>query len=169
MPRIGEVTRGNEIGYKGWHYIWSSCNICGKERWIQYKRRCPVSDLCPSCAQKAENHPRWNGGRNISKSNGYVKIYVKEDDPYYSMATLNYVHEHRLVMARHLGRCLDCNEVVHHKNGVRDDNRIENLTLTSKQKHNTGYGAGFTEGYELGYKQGSQNALADILKVTGVA
>lgn len=77
--------------------------------------------------RKAEKCVQWRGGRNVDQD-GYVLVYR----PGHPMARkpLNiYVLEHRLIMSEHLGRMLEKDEVVHHKNGNNQDNRLENLEL----------------------------------------
>lgn len=70
-------------------------------------------------------NPRWNGGVRESVQ-GY--IYIKT--PGHPHATKDgYVLEHRLVMESHIGRYLLPAEVVHHKNDITTDNRLENLEL----------------------------------------
>lgn len=81
-----------------------------------------------------EKHPNWKGGRYIS-STGYVYILCKEDHPRALKKGNNshYVPEHYLVMEKHIGRELAKNETVHHLNGIKSDNRIENLMLCQSQ------------------------------------
>ena len=63
---------------------------------------------------------------------GYILVWVA-DHPHARRQGRRhgggYVLEHRLVMEASLGRYLDPAEVVHHRNGVNDDNRIENLEV----------------------------------------
>lgn len=95
------------------------------------------------------NNPHWRGGKRIN-GNGYVGIRVYKDNPYYSMKTnIGYILEHRLVMAHSLGRCLFEWETVHHINGVKVDNRIENLKLLPGIEHNTKVQKVYQENIEL--------------------
>jgi hypothetical protein len=71
-----------------------------------------------------KNSVMWNGGRRRT-SGGYIAIYCP-DHPRHSGS---YVNEHVLVMESKLGRFLHSGENVHHLNGIRDDNRPENLEL----------------------------------------
>lgn len=72
-----------------------------------------------------EKSPNWQGGRHYDE-NGYVRL---TNVSYPGCEKRNRAYEHHVVMAHHLGRPLLKAETVHHKNGVRDDNRIENLEL----------------------------------------
>lgn len=98
------------------------------------KKICEQNGLQHSDLRLGENNVNWIGGSRKIDKNGYVNIYVPKSHPFYEeMKTKrNMIMEHRLVMAEHLGRPLKSHESVHHLNGNRSDNRIENLELWSK-------------------------------------
>lgn len=148
MPEIREVKKGKEIGYKSpsKSYIWHACIDCGKTRWVQVYKGQPSYTQCGSCRAKLQCklHPRildssptWKGGR-YQRLDGYIDIKLYPNDPFLSMAdTQGYAREHRMVKARQIGRCLTRWESVHHINGIRNDNRPENLKLLSPSDHET--------------------------------
>ena len=80
----------------------------------------------------SEKHHMWKGGRMIS-THGYVLVRAQGHPKAYSHG--HYMQEHILVMEKHIGRYLDNNEVVHHKDGNRQNNNIENLELMTRSQH----------------------------------
>lgn len=82
---------------------------------------------------KGNKHSKWKGGR-LKTVLGYILIYAPKH-PFRNKVGKGYVLEHRLVMEKKLGRYLTKNEIVHHINGIKDDNRLKNLVLTTFSEH----------------------------------
>lgn len=123
------------------------CDNCGDEKKVSYwniKRK--SRHLCKTCANKEsfelkrDGYKPWNIGKTYQKCSGnfYInragyKMYYIGDKAYKG----GYVAEHRIVMELHLGRRLRRGEVIHHLDGNKCNNNIENLMLLDKSTHRT--------------------------------
>ena len=81
---------------------------------------------------KGKESPNWKGGTRMV--HGYITIYCP-NHPSVVNSDKKYVREHRLVMEKHLGRYLYHWEEIHHINGIKTDNRLENLKVVSLNNH----------------------------------
>jgi len=105
---------------------------CGTERAVDgaalrdgSSRSCGCLVIKAARGRVGPKHPNWKGGR-YKDPNGYIRIL---EPGHLNANGRGYVLEHVLIISESLGRPLEKYEIVHHKNGVKDDNRIENLEL----------------------------------------
>lgn len=118
MTDTGKKNRSNSA-------IWLCKCDCGTIKEISAKRLVHETKSCGCQHTKSgPRNRRWKGGESY---NGKYRMLLMPDHP--NANKNGYVFEHTKVMSDMLGRPLLREETVHHKNGVRDDNRPENLEL----------------------------------------
>ena len=118
--------------YKSGRYFDKKENICPvcKKVFLDLvgRKRTTCSRVC-NAKLTIKLHPeKYKGWKNMR---GYIYLYLPEhknanSDGYYA--------QHRYIMEQHIGRTLNKREIVHHLNGIKNDNRIENLELLSSSK-----------------------------------
>ena len=117
--------------------FWKCICECGNKNSLRpYTLKSGASKSC-GCymTEKAsrnigKKNGNWQGGRRIM--DGYVWI---RNPSHINSNGSGYVAEHRMVMSDCLGRKLEKYEQVHHKNRIKTDNRLENLTLVTINTH----------------------------------
>jgi len=139
---------------KGIYYV-CICDFCGKKfermksAFCYYKRKSNgKNQFCNARCYgdwKKENYIAWNRGKIREQVGSYYKGFIKTMEGYirlynpdYPEDERKYVLEHRLIMEKKLDRRLKAKEIVHHLNGIRDDNRPENLCIVNIHNHERG-------------------------------
>lgn len=118
----------NKISGSNTKTCWNCQCTCGTLRNVTTKDLLRKTSQSCGCLRRelltlhrsGPNNPNWKGGKWHTK-NGYVHV----------MHNGKQQHEHRIIMKNHLGRDLEPKETVHHKNGIPNDNRLDNLELWS--------------------------------------
>lgn len=136
--RFGRLIAESRAENKGNRTMWNCLCDCGNRKTVGTAELLNGRVASCGCYRKetATKQALTNAknrfiGRKI-KSNGYVAVYAP-DHP--KAVAGGYVLEHRLIAESSIGRMLEDNEVVHHKNHIRTDNRIENLQIMTASEH----------------------------------
>ena len=125
--------------------VMMKCATCGKEMRV-WKSKIKLAKLPINCGKECRRvsmlgnrNARYKGGRWTEARTGYVFLKVEElsaeDKALLPPTNPRDVPEHRMVMARALGRWPKTSESIHHINGIPDDNRLENLSVMDWAEH----------------------------------
>lgn len=135
------IPRKYQVDHGGGRYCSQACNEAAHSSLMTPEAKTKAKAVMAEMRGRGEidmakgpRNPNWNGG--VYRGNGY--ILLRQGD--------RYVPEHRLVMEEHLGRRLRDDEVVHHINHDKTDNRIENLQVMSRAEHINEHRADLIEG-----------------------
>ncbi len=125
-------------GGRGGEIMKCQCDFCGKEFERFYKKVPPKQFHNYICFN--EWNIKNNEGNKFDRlykqktNEGYIRIYM----PDFTFTNKDgWILEHTYVVSKKIGRKLYPYEVVHHKKGIKDDNRLKELELTPKGEHNT--------------------------------
>jgi hypothetical protein len=121
--------------FQGRNKVVKHCEYCGVEMRLppsQGPLRRYCSKECDSNGSVKRPADFFHNGRRARKDpNGYVLIY----EPTHPRGYKGWVYQHRFVVETCIGRHLEPSEAVHHINGIKDDNRPENLELMDLTEH----------------------------------
>ncbi len=112
------------------------CNVCNNIWETKFTNIKHCGSWCPSCAYSSISDKRRKPDGHTYYKNGYVMIKIS-GHPRILNKDRGWVFEHIIIMEKYLKRHLKIEETVHHINGIKNDNKIENLELWVKS-HPTG-------------------------------
>ncbi len=133
--RLEQKLAGNPDRHATIEVLCLACGVKFTQRKSRIQRQGnPIAGLTCSlkcCAKVKKPQPprRVKTEDRIYDAKGYVLLYAPNHPLTVNDSKRSRLPEHRLVMEEHLGRFLEPYENVHHINGIRDDNRLENLEL----------------------------------------